>query len=74
MVERTGHSSTRAATAYPQSASGRQHLADPVGAAAKATLSRGATIEGGRAAPGPEVARGRVKASSHASAESEKSL
>jgi integrase len=67
LMERMGHSSTRAALVYLHSTSDRQRsIADAVGNAAKAALSKPktpATSEDGATPSGTKVARRRSKAS-----------
>ena len=75
LMERMGHSSTRAALVYQHSTSDRQRtIADAVGTAAKAALAQAKTPRGDAAPSGTKVARRRGKAPGHASAESENRL
>jgi len=64
LMERMGHSSTRAALVYLHSTSDRQRtIADAVGTAAKAALGQAKTPKSDGAASGTKVARRRGKAS-----------
>jgi integrase len=64
LMERMGHSSTRAALVYQHSTSDRQRtIADAVGTAAKAALDQPKTPRGDAAPSGTKVARRRGKAS-----------
>ena len=73
LIERMGHSSTRAALVYQHSTSDRQRtIAD--GTAAKAALAQAKTPKGDATPSGTKVARHRGKASRHPSAESENQL
>jgi integrase len=64
LMERMGHSSTKAALVYLHSTSERQRaIADAVGKAAKAALRKSKTPKGDDKASGTKVARGRKRAS-----------